>query len=69
MEPEDVRFFDGHKFMWDGVIYDTKQDANSKQGEYEESGFEVRLFEQEDKFLLYTRRVVTEIVLEGEPPP
>jgi hypothetical protein len=30
--------------------------------------FEVELVEEESKYLLYTRRVVTEIVLEGEAP-
>jgi hypothetical protein len=37
--------------------------------EYEKEGFETRLFKEERKFLVYTRRVVTEIVLEegGQP--
>jgi len=69
MEVEEVRFVDNDKYMWDGAIYETKEDAEKKKQEYEGNDFQVQLFEQEGKFLLYTRRVVTEIVLEGEAPP
>lgn len=69
MEVEQVRFVDKDKYMWDGAIYDTEEEANNKKTEYEENDFQVQLVEQEGKYLLYTRRVVTEIVLEGEAPP
>jgi len=69
MEVEQVGFVDKEKYMWDGAIYETEEEANSKKTEYEESDFQVQLVEQEGKYLLYTRRVVTEIVLEGEAPP
>jgi len=36
---------------------------------YQKDHFKVELIEEEEQYLLYTRRVVTEIVLEGEPPP
>jgi len=36
--------------------------------EIKKDGFEVELIEEEKKHLLYTRRVVTEIVVEDEPP-
>jgi len=68
MEVEEVRFVDNEKYMWDGVIYETEEEANNKKAEYEGNNFQVQPFEQEGKYLLYTRRVVTEIVLEGEPP-
>ena len=37
--------------------------------EYEKDGFKTRLVKEEGKFLVYTRRVVTEIILEegGQP--
>ncbi len=61
---EQARFFDGKKFMWDGEEYDSEENANAAQKQYEENGFEVELCREEGNVLLYTRRVVTEIVLE-----
>lgn len=61
---EQARFFDGRKFMWDGEEYDSKEKANAAQKQYSENGFEVELCREDDNVLLYTRRVVTEIVLE-----
>ena len=68
MQPENVMFREGDKFMWDGELYETHEAAEAKQKEYEDHGFETQLVEQGGKFLVYTRRVVTEIVLEGEAP-
>ncbi len=61
---EQARFFDGKKFMWDGEEYDSEEKANAARKQYEENGFDVQLCREEDNVLLYTRRVVTEIVLE-----
>ena len=61
---EQARFFDGRKFMWDGEVYDSEEKANAAQKQYKEKGFEVQLCREDDNVLLYTRRVVTEIVLE-----
>ena len=69
MEPENVRFFDGHKFMWDGETYDSAEAAEAKRKEYADNEFETQVVEGADAFLVYTRRVVTEVVVEGEPPP
>jgi hypothetical protein len=68
VEVEQVRYVNNEKYMWDGNVYDTEEEAKKKKEEYEGNDFQVQLFEQEGKTLLYTRRVVTEIVLEGEPP-
>ncbi len=68
MDVEQVKYVDKDKYMWDGVIYEAQEEAKSKEAEYEGNNFEVQLFEQDGKYLLYTRRVVTEIVLEGEAP-
>ncbi len=57
------------KFMWDGVVYETKKEAQDTMEKYKKDGFEVESIEEEKKHLLYSRRVVTEIVLEGEAPP
>ncbi len=55
--------------MWDGVEYATEKEAQDVKKTYEDDKFEAELVEEEGKYLLYTRRVVTEIVLEGEAPP
>ena len=69
MNPESVRFFEGHKYMWDGLVYETRGEAEGKRAEYGEKDFETQLVESEEAFLVYTRRVVAEVVVEGEPPP
>jgi hypothetical protein len=64
-----VRFFDRRKFMWDGEAYESPAAAEAKQKSYEAQGFETQRFEEEEgKPLLYTRRVVKEIVIEGGNP-
>ena len=59
---------DGKKFMWDGKEYESKEDAEKAAGEYATEKFETRIVEENDTVHVYTRRVVTEIVLEGAPP-
>ena len=66
--PDSSKIIDGKKFMWDGVDYETEKDAQETKQKYESDKFEVRLIKEEDKSFLYTRRMVTEIVVEGEPP-
>ena len=59
-----ARFFEGKKFMWDEEEYGDEKKAGSVEKEYAENGFEVRSCRENGKVLLYTRRVVTEIVVE-----
>ena len=68
MQPDNVMFHEGDKFMWDGELYESHEGAEAKQKEYEANGFQTRFVEDGGKLLVYTRRVVTEIVLEGEAP-
>jgi hypothetical protein len=63
---QSVRFFDRRKFLWDGEAYDAPAAAEAKKQEYESQGFETQLVEEEGKAFLFTRRVVKEIVIEGE---
>ena len=59
----------GKKFMWDKGTYSTEAEAGEKMAQYQEDDFEVVHVKEEGKHLLYTRRVVTEIVLEeGDRP-
>ena len=61
------RIIDGVKFMWDGRSYESLQEAEEAKRDYGQQDFEVRLMEQDDMIEVYTRRVVTEVVVEGEP--
>ncbi len=63
---ESMRFFDRRKFMWDGEAYDSPAAAEEKKKEYDSQGFETQLVVEEGKVFVFTRRVVKEIVLEGE---
>ena len=61
-----AEIIDGKKFMWDQESYSTKAEAKEKMAKYEKDGFETRLVKEKSKFFIYTRRVVTEIILEEE---
>jgi hypothetical protein len=63
---DNLKIIDGKKYMWDGEYYDTEAAAQEKMSAYENDGFNTKLIEEE-KYLVYTRRVITEIVVEGEP--
>ncbi len=67
--PDVSKIINGKKFMWDGVVYESKKEAEDTMRKYKDDNFEVELIEEEKQHLLYTRRVVTEIVVEGETPP
>jgi hypothetical protein len=62
-----ARVFNGKKYMWDGRIYETKKDMKKTAEEYVKGNFEVEEVEEEGKHYLFTRRVVTEVVVEGSP--
>ena len=68
-EVVEVIYDGGSKFMWDGEIYESPEEAANKKKEYEGDEFEVRVVEKGGKHLVYTRRVVTEVLVEGPPPP
>jgi len=65
---DNVKFFDENKFMWDGKTYISESEAINIKAEYEKNDFETRLVSEEDNYFLFTRRVVTEVVVEGQPP-
>jgi hypothetical protein len=56
---------DGKKFMWDGQLYATKEEVSGTERSYRDDNFEVRVVEQEGKFLLYTRRIVKGAIVAG----
>ncbi len=61
---EKIRFFEGKKFLWDGEEYSDKGKAGTMEEQYVENGFEVQSCSEDGNVLLYTRRVVTEVVVE-----
>jgi hypothetical protein len=60
---EKARFVDNKKFMWDGEEYDDEKKADEVKKVYAEKGFEVQTFNEDGKILIYTRRVVTDVVV------
>ncbi|MCP4754737.1 MAG: hypothetical protein GY866_27975 [Proteobacteria bacterium] len=68
MAGEKAIYEDSRKFMCDGETYESHKDAVDKKQAYEEKNFDVRIIEEEGKLYIYTRRVVTEIIVEGEAP-
>lgn len=58
---------DNRKYMWDGVEYATEGEANTAVEKYEAARFELHRIAENEKLYLFTRRVVTEIKVEGAP--
>jgi len=59
MNPNLSLVSDGKKFMWDGRLYTTREEASTVREACQSDGFEVRVLEEGGKFLVYTRRAVT----------
>ena len=60
MTISEVLWMEGRKYMWDGRVYGEKEAAEAKKRGYEAQGFETQLVQEGDRYLVYTRRVVTE---------
>jgi hypothetical protein len=58
MSPNLATISNGRKFMWDGLLYATRDEASHAKELYENDRFEVHLMEHEGNFLVYTRRTV-----------
>ena len=63
-----ARIFNGKKFMWDGKTYTDEKEVKEIAQKYKDDGFEIELVEEENQHFLFTRRVVTEVVVDGTPP-
>ena len=62
-----ARIFNGKKFMWDGKVHTDEKERREISQKYKDDGFEVELVDEENQYFLFTRRVVTEVVVEGKP--
>lgn len=49
--------FEGKKFMWDGAVYATEEQARQTAEAYRQDGFDVQRFEDAGQYLVYSRRV------------
>jgi len=49
--------FDGKKFLWDGVNYESRDEAQQALEAYEQDVSLVELVEMDGQFLVYSRRV------------
>jgi hypothetical protein len=47
----------GKKYLWDGNIYNSENEAVEICKSYEKDGFEIHMFEQENEYLVYSRRI------------
>jgi hypothetical protein len=54
---------DGKKFLWDGQRFASHDEASRAAEAYKNDNFEVRTVEQDGTHLVYTRRVVKEVVV------
>lgn len=62
---EAVEKINGKKFMWDGHDYPEKENALEAAQKYKNDGFETEVIEKGNKFFVFTRRVIKEVVIEG----
>ncbi len=51
------QIFDGKKFMWDCVPYESEDKARETMVAYEKNEFEVKMLKNENQFLVYSRRI------------
>ena len=62
-----AKIINGKKYMWDGKDYLDKKSALDVAQKYKKDGFEMEVFEEEKKYYVFTRRVVEEVIVEGQP--
>jgi hypothetical protein len=63
MNPNLALISDGKKFMWDGQLYDTREEASRAAESYQNENFQIHVAEEGGKFLVYTRRTVKEVAV------
>jgi len=66
MSPNLSLFCDGKKYMWDGSLYGTREEASAAGQTYQKNNFEVHVIEEDGKFLVYTRKFVKEVVVAAQ---
>ncbi len=46
--------------MWDGQLYNSREEASQTENAYRSDNFEVHLVENDGSFIVYTRRMAKE---------
>jgi hypothetical protein len=49
--------FEGKKYLWDGITYQSEDQAREAMEAYSKDGFEVQLVAEDTQHLVYTRRI------------
>ncbi len=57
MSPNLAVISDGKKFMWDGRLYASREEASQSENAYRSDNFEVHLVEEDGQVFVYTRRI------------
>ncbi len=55
------------KYMWDGAACPDNKSAMGVAEKYKSDGFETEIIEEDKNYYVFTRRVVKEVVVEGQP--
>jgi hypothetical protein len=65
MTPPNSCFVEGKKFLWDGKVCSSREEAATAKAVYEQDGFETCVQDGDDgQFLVFTRRVVKQVTVE-----
>jgi hypothetical protein len=62
-----ARTFNGKKYMWNKTAYEDQKSTEETTNQYKDDGFEVEVIEEGGSYYVFTRRVVTEVIVEGQP--
>lgn len=63
MSPNLAMISNGKKFLWDGQLYDSREEASLVAELYRDENFQIQIVEESGKFLVYTRRPVKEVAV------
>lgn len=63
MNPNRSVTIDAKKLLWDGRLFETKDEASVAAESYKNDNFEVQMVQVGGTYLIYTRRVVKEVVV------
>jgi hypothetical protein len=47
----------GQKYLWDGKIYNSEDEAVETCTSYEKDGFDIHMFKQDNEYMVYSRRI------------
>lgn len=61
-----MKIIENKKYMWDGRTYDEKSAKETGEA-YSKDGFDIKILQEGGQHLIYTRKVVKEVKVEGAP--